>query len=326
MRLLQIIMPVLRNYYIAMTVLLQQLFRRSSPLPVLPQRNGKVAIVTGGARGIGFHTAKHLARLGMHVIIVGNNESDGRQAVTRIQQDTLHEKVEFLFCDLASMKSIRNCVRNFKAKNLDLHVLVNNAGVMLEPEGKTEDGFEKHFGINYLSHFLLTRLLLDTLRKSGTNYFNARVVTVSSATHFTGKVNLEDLQSSHCYSSHGAYAQSKLALVLFTYHLQHLLTVDGSYVTANVVDPGVVNTDLYKNLCYLGSFLKWMTGWLLLKSAEEGASTSIYSSVSPDLEGIGGCYLYNGERIKSADVSYNIELQKKLWTESCKMAVLPVSS
>ncbi|XP_069801462.1 polyprenol dehydrogenase isoform X2 [Dendropsophus ebraccatus] len=260
----------------------------------------------------------------MHVIIAGNNETDGNEAVTRIQQDTLNKKVEFLFCDLASMKSVRRCVQNFKAKNLDLHVLVNNAGVMVVPEERTEDGFEQHFGINYLGHFLLTNLLLDTLRRSGTKDFNARVVTVSSATHFAGQLNLDNLQSSHSYSAHGAYSQSKLALVLFTYYLQHLLTEEGSHVTANVVDPGVVNTDLYKHVWYPVRFVKWMSGWLLLKSAEEGATTLIYTSVSPDLEGIGGCYIYNGERIKSADLSYNTELQKKLWTESCKMAALPV--
>lgn len=326
MWLLDLIVPVLWNYYIAMKVILQQLLGGSFRLPVLSRQDGKVTIVTGGAKGIGYYTARHLAGLGMHVIIVGNNETDGNEAVTRIRQDTLNEKVEFLFCDLASMKSIRNCVQNFKAKNLDLHVLVNNAGVMLVPERRTEDGFEEHFGVNYLGHFLLTNLLLDTLRKSGTNNFNARVVTVSSATHFTGQVNFDNLQSSRCYSAHGAYAQSKLALVLFTYYLQHLLTVEGSYVTANAVDPGVVNTDLYKHVWYPGRLVKWMTGWLLLKTAEEGAATSIYTTVSPDLEGIGGCYLYNGERTKSADVSYDIELQKKLWTESCKMVALPVSS
>ncbi|XP_077336928.1 polyprenol dehydrogenase isoform X3 [Lithobates pipiens] len=313
----------------------------------------------------------------MHVIIAGNNEADGNEAVRRIQQETLNEKgeksltekdktkdndqripgtpnltsligklaraspedleeggveavgemgtlpVEFLFCDLASMKSIRNCVQNFKAKNIGLHVLINNAGVMLVPESKTEDGFETHFGLNFLGHFLLTNLLLDTMRKSGTPYFNTRVVTVSSATHFNGELNFDDLQTSHSYSSHGAYSQSKLALVLFTYYLQHQLTAEGCYVTANSVDPGVVNTDLYQHVSWPGRFVKWMTGWLFLKTAEEGAFTSIYASISPDLEGIGGCYLYNGQRIKSADVTYNTEVQKRLWAESCKMAVLP---
>uniref|UniRef100_A0A8C3FJN6 Dehydrogenase/reductase X-linked n=1 Tax=Chrysemys picta bellii TaxID=8478 RepID=A0A8C3FJN6_CHRPI len=178
---------------------------------------------------------------------------------------------------------------------------------MLVPERKTEDGFEEHFGLNYLGHFLLTNLLLETLKQSGTRSRNARIITVSSATHYVGRLHLNDLQSRCSYSPHGAYAQSKLALVLFTYRLQHLVTADGSHVTANVVDPGVVNTELYKNVC-------WAT-----KTPEEGASTSIYAAVSPELEGVGGIYLYNEQRTKSTDVSYDEELQRRLWTESCKM-------
>ncbi|NWY57794.1 DHRSX reductase, partial [Chionis minor] len=173
--------------------------------------------------------------------------------------------VEFLYCDLASMKSIRQFVQQFRAKNCPLHVLVNNAGVMLVPERKTEDGFEEHFGLNYLGHFLLTNLLLDTLKQSGMHSHNARIITVSSATHYVGKLHLNDLQSRCSYSPHGAYAQSKLALVLFTYRLQHLLTANGSHVTANVVDPGVVNTDLYKHVFWVIKVVKWMTAWLFFK-------------------------------------------------------------
>ncbi|XP_063811554.1 E3 SUMO-protein ligase ZBED1 isoform X3 [Pseudophryne corroboree] len=285
-------LPTLRNYYIAVKVIFQQLLGRSLTVPDFPRQDGKVAFITGGAKGIGFYTAKHLSRLGMHVIIAGNNETDGNEAVRRIQEDTLN----------------------------------NKAGVMLVPERRTQDGFEEHFGLNYLGHFLLTNLLLDTMRSSGRQDCNARVITVSSATSFAAQLNFDDLQNSHCYSAHGAYSQSKLALVLFTYYLQHQLTVEGSHVTANAVDPGVVNTDLYKHVCWPFRFVKWMTGRLLLKSAEEGAATSIYAAVSPDLEGIGGCYLYNGQKIKSADITYNAELQEKLWTESCKMVALPVSA
>ncbi|NWR14962.1 DHRSX reductase, partial [Emberiza fucata] len=227
--------------------------------------------------------------------------------------------VEFLYCDLASMKSIRQFVQQFRAKNCPLHVLVNNAGVMLVPERKTEDGFEEHFGLNYLGHFLLTNLLLDTLKQSGTHSHNARIITVSSATHYVGKLHLNDLQSRCWYSPHGAYAQSKLALVLFTYRLQHLLTANGSHVTANVVDPGVVNTELYNHVFWVVKVVKWMTAWLFFKTPEEGASTTIYAAVSPEMEGAGGCYLYNEERTKSADVAYDEELQRRLWTESCKM-------
>ncbi|KAM4702381.1 polyprenol dehydrogenase [Discoglossus pictus] len=326
MWLLSAILPLLRVYYIALKVIVQQLFNRSITLPEFPRRDGKVALVTGGAKGIGYYTAKHLASLGMHVIIVGNTETEGLEAVRRIRQDTLNDKVEFLYCDLASMKSIRQCVQDFKAKNLGLHLLVNNAGVMLVPERRTKDGFEEHFGLNYLGHFLLTNLLLKTMKDSGTEICSARIVTVSSATHYVAELNMDDLQSSLCYSPHGAYAQSKLALVLFSYHLQHQLTADGSYVTANVVDPGVVNTELYNNVCWAGRLIKWMTAGLFFKTAEEGAATSIYASVSPDMEGIGGCYLYNEQRTESVGISYNEELQRKLWAESCKMVGIPVSA
>nr|XP_026654018.1 dehydrogenase/reductase SDR family member on chromosome X isoform X2 [Zonotrichia albicollis]XP_026654019.1 dehydrogenase/reductase SDR family member on chromosome X isoform X2 [Zonotrichia albicollis] len=265
----------------------------------------------------------------MHVIIAGNSESDGQEAVRKIKEETLTGKVEFLYCDLASMKSIRRFVQQFRAKNCPLHVLVNNAGVMLVPERKTEDGFEEHFGLNYLGHFLLTNLLLDTLKQSGTHSHSARIITVSSATHYVGKLHLNDLQSRsfaalHCdrkgffidwvafissqhscfsdihtcakynsggsspcsscfiatrcsYSPHGAYAQSKLALVLFTYRLQHLLTANGSHVTANVVDPGVVNTELYQHVFWVVKVVKWMTAWLFFKVC--GACVLFYMPV-----------------------------------------------
>ncbi|KAM6341583.1 LOW QUALITY PROTEIN: polyprenol dehydrogenase [Podargus strigoides] len=323
MSLLSALVPLLRVYRIGLLVILHQLRRRlrprCPPAPVFPTQNGKVAIVTGGAKGIGYQTVKHLARLGMHVIIAGNSETEGQEAARKIQDETLTGKVEFLYCDLASMKSIRQFVQRFRAKNCPLHVLVNNAGVMLVPERKTEDGFEEHFGLNYLGHFLLTNLLLDTLKQSGTHSHNARIITVSSATHYVGKLHLNDLQSRCSYSPHGAYAQSKLALVLFTYRLQHLLTANGSHVTANIVDPGVVNTELYKHVFWVVKVAKWMTAWLFFKTPEEGASTSIYAAVSPEMEGAGGCYLYNEKRTKSADIAYDEELQRRLWTESCKM-------
>uniref|UniRef100_A0A8D0H8D0 Dehydrogenase/reductase X-linked n=1 Tax=Sphenodon punctatus TaxID=8508 RepID=A0A8D0H8D0_SPHPU len=287
------VLPLLLVYYIGLTVILQQLLRRlrlgSALAPVFPTQNEKVAIVTGGAGGIGYHTVKHLARLGMHVIIAGNDENGGQESVRQVKEETLNEK----------------------------------AAVMLVPERKTQYGFEEHFGLNYLGHFLLTNLLLETLKQSGIHSYNARIVTLSSATHYVGELHLKDLHSSCSYSPHGAYAQSKLALVLFTYQLQHLLTAEGSHVTANVVDPGVVNTELYQNVCWAVKMVKWMTAWLVFKTPEEGASTSIYAAVSPDLEGVGGCYLYNEKRTKSLDVSYDEELQRRLWTESCKMVGIP---
>ncbi|KAF7689426.1 hypothetical protein HF521_012779 [Silurus meridionalis] len=248
-RLFAFILPVIRVYLIGVKVLLYQLFYRSFTLPALPRQNGTVAIVTGGARGMGYETSRHLASLGTHVVIAGNEEEEGLRAVRRIQKESGHRKVEFMYLELASLKSVRQFVQRFKARGLPLHTLVNNAGVMLVPERKTVDGFELHFGLNYLGHFLLTNLLLDVLSDSGHSGRFSRVVTVSSATHYGGRLDLNDLQGRSCYCSHGAYSQSKLALVLFTYHLQERLWARGDPVTANVVDPGMVDTDLYQNLC-----------------------------------------------------------------------------
>uniref|UniRef100_A0A8C5P9E3 Dehydrogenase/reductase SDR family member on chromosome X n=1 Tax=Leptobrachium leishanense TaxID=445787 RepID=A0A8C5P9E3_9ANUR len=270
----RLLLPLLRVYYMGMRVALEQLLRRAFTLPDLPMQHGRVAIITGGSKGIGYCTALHLAKLGMHVIIAGNHESEGIDAVRQIQRCTQNTRVEFLCCDLTSMKSIRKFVQNFEAKNLDLHVLVNNAGVMLVSERRTQDGFEEHFGLNYLGHFLLTNLLLKYLKRSGACDNYARVVTVSSATHYVGELNFDDLQSSCCYSPHGAYAQSKLALVLFSYYLQNQLMTDGSHVTANVVDPGVVNTDLYMNVNWAGRIVKWLTAWLLFKKPPANHSNS----------------------------------------------------
>nr|XP_031527083.1 dehydrogenase/reductase SDR family member on chromosome X isoform X3 [Vicugna pacos] len=167
-------------------------FPSSAVFPAQPER---VAVVTGGTDGIGYATAKCLAKLGMHVIIAGNNDGKALEVVRKIKEETLNEKVEFLYCDLASMRSVRQFVQKFKMKNIPLHVLVNNAGVMMVPERSTEDGYEEHFGVNYLGHFLLTNLLLDTLKASGSPGRSARVVTVSSATHYVGELNLDDLQS-----------------------------------------------------------------------------------------------------------------------------------
>lgn len=267
---------------------------------------------------MGYEISKHLASLGMHVIIAGNSEEEGLQAVKKIHKEGSAGKAEFLFLDLASMISIRQFVLKFKERASPLHLLVNNGGIMLVPERQTEDGFELHFGLNYLGHFLLTNLLLSSLRESGRKQEScSRVVTMASATHYGGRLDLNDLQGRSCYSSHGAYSQSKLALVLFTYYLQERFTAGGYPVTANVVDPGMVDTDLYQNLCGPAQAAKRPVAKMLFRSPAEGASTAIYAATAPELEGVGGCYLYNGEKTDSSDVTYDTEVQAELWKRSC---------
>ncbi|XP_058569695.1 dehydrogenase/reductase SDR family member on chromosome X isoform X1 [Neofelis nebulosa] len=312
----------LRVYAAGAAVVLAQLLRRclgGFAEPVFPPQPDRVAIVTGGTDGIGYATARQLARLGMHVIIAGNNDSKAQDVVRRLKEETSNDKVEFLYCDLASLTSIRQFVQKFKKKKIPLHVLVNNAAVMMVPQRKTRDGFEEHFGLNYLGHFVLTNLLLDSLKEAGRPGRTARVVTVSSATHYVGELRLRDLHGSRCYSPHGAYAQSKLALVLFTYHLQRLLAAQGSPVTANVADPGVVDTDLYRHVFWGTRLIQKMLGRWAFKTPDEGAWTSVYAAVTPDLEGIGGRYLYNEKETKSLMLTYDRDLQRQLWAISCQM-------
>ncbi|XP_056883123.1 dehydrogenase/reductase SDR family member on chromosome X isoform X2 [Takifugu flavidus] len=289
---------------------------------LLPKQNGRVAIVTGGTRGMGLETARHLASLGMHVIIVGIEKEEGRAAVRMIQEDKNAGKAEFVYVDLTSLKSVRQFAHTFRSRGLSLHVLVNNAGTMLVPERQTEDGFEFHFCLNYLGHFLLTNLLLDILKKSGKHGQCSRIVNMSSATHYSGIMLMNDLNRRKCYSSHGAYAQSKLALVLFTYYLQEQMTAGGFPVTVNAVDPGMVDTALYDNLWSLAQAAKKPVAKILFRTPAEGAAVAIYAAAAAELEGVGSCYLYNGEKRRSADVSYDSELQAELWEKSCQLVGL----
>ncbi|XP_030643080.1 dehydrogenase/reductase SDR family member on chromosome X [Chanos chanos] len=319
MSVLAYILPLLRLYLIGVKVLLHQLLNSAFTLPVLPRQNGRVAIVTGGSRGLGYETARQLASLGMHVIIASSHEEEGLAAVKRIQEESKDRKVEFLKLDLASLESIRQFAQNFKKRGIQLHVLINNAAVMLVPEKRTEDGFESHFCVNYLGHFLLTNLLLHCLWDSGKDDLFARIINISSSAHYVGDLTLEDLQSTQGYSAHAAYAQSKLAQILFTYRLQQMLTASAAPVTVNAVDPGMVDTDLYRHLWSPARLAKRPVAWLLFRTPAQGAATGVYAAVSPDMEGVGGCYLHNGQRTQSSLASYDEVLQERLWKKSCRL-------
>ncbi|XP_037394900.1 dehydrogenase/reductase SDR family member on chromosome X isoform X2 [Pygocentrus nattereri] len=302
MRVLAQIGAALKLYMVGLKVLLYQLFHRPFASPVLPVQCGKVAIVTGGARGLGYEVARQLTGLGMHVIIV-----------------------DFEFLDLASMDSVRRFVRRFEDRRLPLHTLINNAAVMLVPEGKTEDGFEQHFAVNYLGHFLLTRLLLGVLVRSGTTKACSRIISICSAAHYTADTDLQDLRSMRHYSPYAAYSRSKLAQVLFTYQLQQELQSGGFAVTANAVDPGMVDTDLYRNLSTPAWLAQRPIARLLFRTASQAAGTAVFTVASPELEGVGGCYLYEGKRVQSSAASYDAELQARLWRSSCDLLGLPES-
>ncbi|KAI3356137.1 hypothetical protein L3Q82_017388 [Scortum barcoo] len=290
------------------------------PLPAMPRQDGKVAIVTGGGRGIGYEVARHMARLGARVIIGGRDEQDGPAAVRRICKEYKEAKVEFRKLDLASLRSVRQFVRSFKERDLPLHILVNNAGVMLVPEGRTEDGFEQHFGVNYLGHFLLTWLLLDTLKDSGKRGHFSRVVNVSSSAHRVGQIRLDDLNRHQCYSAHAAYSQSKLAQLLFSSHLHQELQHGGFPLSSCAVDPGMVDTALYRHLWKPLCLAQSIIARLLFRTPAEGAATVLHAALSPALEGErGGGYWASGHREMTTPPTFNPQLQLSLWETSLRL-------
>lgn len=180
----------------------------------VPDQAGKRFLITGANSGIGLEAARVLAQRGAQVVLACRNPLKAEQAVSEIRDSAAD--VELVALDLASLASVRACADELNAAGKPIDVLINNAGIMAVPQGTTEDGFELQFGTNHLGHFALTGLLLDRILESE----NPRVVTVSSNAHKTGRMKFDDLQSERKYNRASAYAQSKLANLLFTMELQ----------------------------------------------------------------------------------------------------------
>ena len=202
---------------------------------------GKIILVTGATSGIGYITARELARQGAQVILVGRDPVRTDSAVDSIRSETGSSQVSRLLADLASQAEIRRLAGQFSQQYPRLDVLVNNAGGFFLRRRLSPDGLEMTFALNHLAYFLLTLLLLPALEAAG----EARIVNVASDAHESGKINFDDLQSEHRYFSWAAYGQSKLANILFTYELARRL--GDRKITANVLHPGFVATNLARN-------------------------------------------------------------------------------
>ncbi|KAK2495270.1 hypothetical protein MC885_002498, partial [Smutsia gigantea] len=246
------------------------------------QLPGKVVVITGANTGIGKETARELARRGARVYIACRDVLKGESAASEIRADAKNHQVLVRKLDLSDTRSIRAFAEGFLAEEKQLHILINNAGVMMHPHSKTADGFETHLGVNHLGHFLLTHLLLERLKESAP----ARVVTLSSVVHHAGRIHFHDLQGEKHYSPGLAYCHSKLANVLFTRELAKRL--QGTGVTTYAVHPGIVHSELVRHsflLCLL-----WRLFAPFVKSAWEGAQTSLHCALAEDLEPLSGKY------------------------------------
>src|SRR5687768_6952035 len=202
--------------------------------------NGKICLVTGGTNGIGKSTALELARMGATVVIVGRDAQKTSQVVEEIRAASGNKNVDSLLADLSSQQEVRRLANEFKSKYSHLHVLLNNAGGFFMRRQLSVDGIEMTFALNHLAYFLLTNLLLDTMKASSP----ARIINVSSDAHAGGKIAFDNLEGEREYSA-STYGNSKLANILFTVELSRRL--EGTGVTVNALHPGFVSTGFGKN-------------------------------------------------------------------------------
>jgi len=280
----------------------------------LPDLTGKVAIVTGANSGIGYEMARALARKETMVILACRNKAKGKTAVRQIKHEYQAAKAELLLLDLADLASVRRFADEFANRYDRLDILINNAGIMNTPFGKTVDGFELQFGTNYLGHFSLTSLLLDHIIRTPL----ARVVTVSSWGHNFGTIDFDDLNAEKDYDPGKAYAQSKLANILFAYELQRQFESAGVDAIAAAAHPGWTATNLPVHRPMVR-----LLNPLIGQKPEMGALPALYAATAPDVEGgdyygpssWGGLRGYPA-KAKSSDRSYDTAVAAKLWTVS----------
>ncbi len=280
----------------------------------IPDLTGKIAIVTGANSGIGFETARALADKGADVILACRNRDKGEAAVRQIVQAHPGARVEFGHLDLSDLASVRRFAEAFTRRAGRLDQLINNAGIMRPPFGKTADGFELQFGTNHLGHFALTGLLLDRLCQTP----QARVVTVSSWGHHFGVIDFDNLKGEKGYDAGGAYGQSKLANLLFTYELQRQFEHAGVEALAVAVHPGWAAT----NLPVHWRMVQLLTPFIGQKP-EGGALPSLYAATAPGVRG-GDYYGPDGWlgmrgypiKVQSSVRSYDTVVGAKLWAIS----------
>jgi len=278
----------------------------------------KVCLVTGGSGGIGEVTAREVARQGMQVVIVSSNAQRLAAAAERIRVQTGNQSVDCLVADLSSQAEVRSLAERFSEKYPRLDILVNNAGGFYMKRIESVDGIELTWTLNHLNYFLLTNLLLDMLKASAPS----RVINVSSNAHLGGVINFNDPEGKSFYFGWTAYAQSKLANVMFTFELARRL--ESSQVTANVLHPGFVATGFGRNNSgVVGAAMGLLHRFAL--TPEQGAQTPIYLATSPDVEGITGQYFVKQQPSLAAKAAYDEASVRRLWEISQQATGLTVS-
>lgn len=283
----------------------------------IPSQEGKVIIITGSNSGIGFEAAKTLAQKSAEVVMAVRNLKKGESAAEDIRRNTPDAQIKVMRLDLADLESVKLFSESFHNDFSRLDVLLNNAGVMVPPYTKTKDGFELQIGVNHLGHFALTAHLFDLLK----NTPDARIVNVSSIAHKQGKMQFDDLHWEKSYSRMKAYAQSKLANLLFTYELARKVQAAGLNMKAVAAHPGVSQTNLMRYMGFLKGLMKLMT-----QPASRGALPLLMAAASADAKnadyfGPDGWREMKGfpKKADAVSAAHDQAAAEKLWLLSGKM-------
>ena len=273
----------------------------------------KTVLITGATSGIGFEASRQIAQMGGEVIGIGSSNTSCDKANGKMLSYGFN--VEYLACDLSDQIMVKELTDYIKSNYTKLDVLINNAGVIYLKRRIDSNGIEKMFSVNYLSHYLLTRLLLDTLSAAP----RARIINVSSIAHRGVRMNFDDLNSKE-YKVMKVYGRTKLAQLLFTEYLSTIL--NSHSITINSMHPGIISTNLISKNGIMGSILT--TGFKLVgKSPEEGAKTIVYLASSRSVENISGKYFVDCEPVELEPHAIEKNASQILWDKSAEMCFLP---
>ena len=277
---------------------------------------GKIVLVTGSNSGIGLETSRGLAAAGATVVMAARNLAKGEAALADVKATTGSTTVELLQLDLASLESVRKAAAELQSRHRELHILVNNAGIMTTRKETTQDGFEATMGVNHLGPFLFTNLLIDTIKATGTAENPARIINVSSMGHrLTTGLNVNDLfYDNRRYVGLRAYCDSKLANVLFTTELARRL--EGSDVVVHALHPGAVRTGLGGNGQVPGFAKKIWDLIPFIKTPQQGAETSIHVAVSEEAGAKSGLYWANSKKRRARLPRNEPAMARELWLAS----------
>ncbi|KAL3599075.1 hypothetical protein D5086_006993 [Populus alba] len=278
--------------------------------------SGLTAIVTGASSGIGTETARVLALRGVHVVMAVRNVDSGNKVREEILKEIPSAKVEVMELDLCSMSSVREFASKYNSSGFPLNILINNAGIMASPYLLSKDNIELQFATNYLSHFLLTNLLMDNLKNTAReSNREGRIVNLSSSAHrhpFPGGIRFDTINDEAGYGSIKAYGQSKLATLLHANELARRFKEEGVNITANSLHPGGIHTNLFRYHTVLSGFASTV-GRFMFKTVPQGAATTCYVALHPQVNGVSGKYFEDCNISKSSAYGQDAELAKKLW-------------